>query len=150
MAAYDAVAAVARAKPRPLLVGDMPWLSYHVSIEDSVRNAAVLVRAGAEAVKLEGGRDRLPAIEAIHCSCLGQPSTTNTSFAPESLICSIVRTSSLGSGPPRSRSASVSPSRNSMVRKSISPCRVEAVWISKILHTLWWLIAGWRIVCVPG
>jgi 3-methyl-2-oxobutanoate hydroxymethyltransferase len=59
------VAAVARAKPRPLLVGDMPWLSYHVSIEDSVRNAAVLVRAGAEAVKLEGGRDRLPVIEAI-------------------------------------------------------------------------------------
>jgi 3-methyl-2-oxobutanoate hydroxymethyltransferase len=59
------VGAVARAKPRALLVGDMPWLSYHVSIEDSIRNAAVLVRAGAEAVKLEGGRDRLPVIEAL-------------------------------------------------------------------------------------
>jgi 3-methyl-2-oxobutanoate hydroxymethyltransferase len=59
------VAAVARAKPRPLVVGDLPWLSYHVSAEDAVRNAAVLVRAGAEAVKLEGGRKRLPVIEAI-------------------------------------------------------------------------------------
>jgi len=59
------VAAVARAKPRPLLVGDLPWLSYHVSAEDAVRNAAVLVRAGAQAVKLEGGRKRLPVIEAI-------------------------------------------------------------------------------------
>ena len=34
------VAAVARAKPRPLVVGDLPWMSYHVSIEDTVRNAA--------------------------------------------------------------------------------------------------------------
>ncbi len=59
------VAAAAAARPRALLVGDMPWLSYHVSPEDTVRNAAALVRAGAEAVKLEGGRARLGAIEAI-------------------------------------------------------------------------------------
>ncbi len=59
------VAAVARAKPRPLIVGDLPWLSYHVSTADTVQNAARLVRAGAGAVKLEGGRKRLPAIEAI-------------------------------------------------------------------------------------
>src|SRR5436853_2918151 len=59
------VAAVARAKPRPLIVGDLPWLSYHVSNADTVQNAARLVRAGAGAVKLEGGRKRLPAIEAI-------------------------------------------------------------------------------------
>jgi 3-methyl-2-oxobutanoate hydroxymethyltransferase len=59
------VAAVARAKPRPLVVGDLPWLSYHVSVEDTVRNAAQLVRAGAQAVKLEGGRKRVGAIEAI-------------------------------------------------------------------------------------
>ena len=43
----------------------MPWLSYHVSAEDAVRNAAVLVRAGAEAVKLEGGRVRLEVVEAL-------------------------------------------------------------------------------------
>ncbi|MEO6987317.1 MAG: 3-methyl-2-oxobutanoate hydroxymethyltransferase [Aquihabitans sp.] len=58
-------AAVARAKPNPLIVADLPWMSYHLSIEDTVRNAAVLVRAGAQAVKLEGGRKRLPMIEAL-------------------------------------------------------------------------------------
>ncbi len=59
------VAAVARTKPTALIVGDLPWLSYHVSIDDTVRNAAALIRAGAGAVKLEGGRKRLPAIAAI-------------------------------------------------------------------------------------
>src|SRR5437868_9573395 len=59
------VAAVARAKPRPLVVGDLPWMSYHVSVEDTVRNAAALVRAGAQAVKLEGGRKRLDMVKAI-------------------------------------------------------------------------------------
>jgi len=58
-------AAVARAKPSALLIGDLPWLSYHLSTEDTVRNAAALVRAGAQAVKLEGGRKRLPAVSAI-------------------------------------------------------------------------------------
>jgi 3-methyl-2-oxobutanoate hydroxymethyltransferase len=58
-------AAVARAKPSALVVADLPWLSYHVSVEDTVRNAARLIRAGAQAVKLEGGRKRLPMIEAL-------------------------------------------------------------------------------------
>ncbi|MEA3055549.1 MAG: 3-methyl-2-oxobutanoate hydroxymethyltransferase [Actinomycetota bacterium] len=59
------VAAVARTKPRALVVGDLPWMSYHLSPEDAVRNAATLVRAGAGAVKLEGGAKRVPVIEAI-------------------------------------------------------------------------------------
>lgn len=59
------VAAVARARPRCLVVGDLPWMSYHLSVDEAVRNAATLVRAGAEAVKLEGGRARLPVVEAI-------------------------------------------------------------------------------------
>ena len=59
------VAAVGRASPRALVVGDMPWLSYHVTVDDTVRNAAALVRAGAGAVKLEGGRVRVPMIEAL-------------------------------------------------------------------------------------
>lgn len=58
-------AAVARAKPACLVVADLPWLSYHVSVPDTVRNAATLIRAGATAVKLEGGRKRLPMIEAL-------------------------------------------------------------------------------------
>jgi 3-methyl-2-oxobutanoate hydroxymethyltransferase len=59
------VAAVRRAKPSAMVVADLPWLSYHLGADDAVRNAATLVRAGAEAVKLEGGRKRLPVVEAI-------------------------------------------------------------------------------------
>jgi len=59
------VGAVARTGPRALVVGDLPWLSYHVSIPDTVQNAARLVRAGAGAVKLEGGRKRIDAVRAI-------------------------------------------------------------------------------------
>ena len=59
------VGAVARAKPKAFIVGDLPWLSYHVSVEDTVRNAAALVKAGAQSVKLEGGRKRARMVEAI-------------------------------------------------------------------------------------
>jgi 3-methyl-2-oxobutanoate hydroxymethyltransferase len=59
------VAAVARTRPEALVVADMPWLSYHLSVEEAVRNAAVLVRAGAASVKLEGGRARVPVVEAL-------------------------------------------------------------------------------------
>lgn len=51
--------------PAPLVVGDLPWMSYHTGADDAVRNAATLIRAGAQAVKLEGGRKRLPVVEAI-------------------------------------------------------------------------------------
>jgi 3-methyl-2-oxobutanoate hydroxymethyltransferase len=58
--------AVKRARPHAMVVSDMPWLSFHVGRHDAVRNAGRLVReGGAEAVKLEGGRKRLPVIEAI-------------------------------------------------------------------------------------
>ena len=59
------VAAVARTKPKALIVGDLPWMSYHVDRSETVRNAATLVRAGAGAVKLEGGRKRLDSVQAI-------------------------------------------------------------------------------------
>jgi 3-methyl-2-oxobutanoate hydroxymethyltransferase len=59
------IQAVARSDPRALVVGDMPWLSYHLSVEDAVQNAAALVRAGAGAVKLEGGLRRVAAVRAI-------------------------------------------------------------------------------------
>ena len=57
--------AVRRASPQALVVADLPWLSYHLSVEDTVRNAAVLIRAGAQAVKLEGGAKRARMIEAL-------------------------------------------------------------------------------------
>lgn len=59
-------AAVARAKPSALIVGDMPWLSYHTSITDTVENAGRFIReGGASTVKLEGGRKRIPMISAV-------------------------------------------------------------------------------------
>jgi 3-methyl-2-oxobutanoate hydroxymethyltransferase len=58
--------AVARARPRALLVADMPFMSFQVSPRQAVRNAGRLVqKGGAEAVKLEGGERVLPMIEAI-------------------------------------------------------------------------------------
>ena len=59
------VGAVSRARPRAMIVADMPWMSYHVSRSETVRNAASLVKAGAAGVKLEGGRKRLESITAI-------------------------------------------------------------------------------------
>ena len=59
-------AAVSRTRPNALIIGDMPWLSYHTSPAETVENAGRLVReGGAEAVKLEGGRKRLPMVEAV-------------------------------------------------------------------------------------
>jgi 3-methyl-2-oxobutanoate hydroxymethyltransferase len=52
-------------RPAPLVIGDLPWMSYHTTRADAVRNAAALIRAGAGAVKLEGGRKRVPVVEAI-------------------------------------------------------------------------------------
>ena len=59
------VAAVARTTPRALIVGDLPWMSYHVDVADTVRNGAALIRAGARCVKLEGGAVRAPMVEAL-------------------------------------------------------------------------------------
>ena len=48
------------------MVGDLPWLSYHVSTDgDRAQRGAHSIRAGAGAVKLEGGRKRLDAVQAI-------------------------------------------------------------------------------------
>jgi len=57
--------AVARAVERALVVGDMPFLSYQPSPRDAVFSAGELIRAGAQAVKLEGGRAFLDHIGAI-------------------------------------------------------------------------------------
>jgi 3-methyl-2-oxobutanoate hydroxymethyltransferase len=59
-------AAVGRVRRDALLVVDMPWLSYHVTVEDAVRNAARLVQETvADAVKLEGGAKRVEVVRAI-------------------------------------------------------------------------------------
>lgn len=58
--------AVARGTKRALLIGDMPFLSYHISTEEAVRNAGRFVQEGlVHAVKVEGGRDVIDKIKAI-------------------------------------------------------------------------------------
>lgn len=58
--------AVRRGVKNAFVIGDMPFLSYHISVEDAVRNAGRLVQeGGAHAVKLEGGTDVLPQVRAI-------------------------------------------------------------------------------------
>jgi len=58
--------AVVRATKRSLVVGDMPFLSYQASEEEAIRNAGrFLKEAGAQAVKVEGGREVVDKVEAI-------------------------------------------------------------------------------------
>jgi 3-methyl-2-oxobutanoate hydroxymethyltransferase len=58
--------AVSRGTINALVVGDMPFMSYQVSVEDSVRNAGrFLKEAGANAVKVEGGREVAATVRAI-------------------------------------------------------------------------------------
>lgn len=59
------VRAVAAAKTGVHVVADMPWLSYHISVGDSVRNAGELIRSGANSVKLEGGHVRRDVVRAL-------------------------------------------------------------------------------------
>lgn len=56
--------AAARAKPRAMLVGDLPYRSYE-NPESALCNAQRLIAAGADGVKAEGGRKILPQVEAI-------------------------------------------------------------------------------------
>ncbi len=57
--------AVARTRPAAMLVADLPYLSFHLSVEDTLRNAGGFLQRGAQAVKLEGGAKRLPMVHAL-------------------------------------------------------------------------------------
>lgn len=62
----SATKAVKRAVQRALLIADMPYGSYHVSCEETIHNALRLMKeAGAEAVKLEGGRNRVDLVKRL-------------------------------------------------------------------------------------
>lgn len=76
--------AVVRARKRALVVADMPFLSFQVSIEEAKRNAGrFLQEAGAEAVKLEGGVHMLETIEAIVRT--GIPVMGHVGLTPQSI-----------------------------------------------------------------
>lgn len=75
--------AVSRARKNALLVADLPFMSYQVSIEDAIKNSGRLIQAGADAVKLEGGiamSETISAITDIGIPVMGhiglQPQTT--------------------------------------------------------------------------
>jgi 3-methyl-2-oxobutanoate hydroxymethyltransferase len=59
------IKAVNRGRKRALLVGDMPFMSYQISIEEAKKNAGRMIKAGADAVKLEGGELMSEVIKAI-------------------------------------------------------------------------------------
>lgn len=64
--------AVMRANPMALIIGDMPFGSYEVSVEEGVRNAFRLMKeGGVDVVKLEGGADRAGVIRAITGAGIG-------------------------------------------------------------------------------
>ena len=57
---------VRRGAPNTFLIGDMPFLSYHVSVEEALWNAGRLIKeSGAEAVKVEGGVEILDKVKAL-------------------------------------------------------------------------------------
>ena len=57
--------AVSRARNNALLVADLPFMSYQASIEDAIKNSGMLIKSGADAVKLEGGNSMVETISAI-------------------------------------------------------------------------------------
>ena len=59
------VSAVAHAKQNSLVVGDLPFMSYQASISDAIANSGRLIKAGADAVKLEGGNVMADTVSAI-------------------------------------------------------------------------------------
>jgi len=76
--------AVARGAKYALLIGDMPFMSYQISVEDAVRNAGrFLQQGGMDAIKLEGGAERVPAIRAIISA--GIPVMGHLGLTPQSV-----------------------------------------------------------------
>ena len=57
--------AVRRGVKRAFLIADMPFASYHVSGQETIRNAARFIKDGAEAVKIEGGEKRAQLVERL-------------------------------------------------------------------------------------
>lgn len=76
--------AVTRGVSRAHLVGDLPFMSYQVSVAEALRNAGSLVKkGGVDAVKLEGGRERAHAIKAIVSA--GIPVMGHLGLTPQSV-----------------------------------------------------------------
>jgi 3-methyl-2-oxobutanoate hydroxymethyltransferase len=57
--------AVSRARVNALIVGDLPFMSYQANVSDAIKNSGKLIKAGADAVKLEGGIEMADTVRAI-------------------------------------------------------------------------------------
>jgi len=78
------VKAVVRGTKHALVIGDMPFMTYHVSIEDTLRNAARFIQeGGAQAVKLEGGEVVADRVSRL-VSC-GIPVQGHIGLTPQSV-----------------------------------------------------------------
>lgn len=75
--------AVRNGAPKALVTADMPFLSYGAGVDDAVRNAGRLLKEGANAVKLEGGREMAPYIEAM--TAVGIPVMGHIGLKPQSV-----------------------------------------------------------------
>ncbi|MGD9093636.1 MAG: 3-methyl-2-oxobutanoate hydroxymethyltransferase [Anaerolineales bacterium] len=76
--------AVARGTQYALTIGDMPFMSYQTSIQEAVRNAGrFLQEGGMDAVKLEGGAERLDTVQAIMSA--GIPVMGHLGLTPQSV-----------------------------------------------------------------
>jgi len=75
------VGAVSRAKQNALIVGDLPFMSYQASISDAISNSGRLIKAGADAVKLEGGSAMADTVSAI--AETGIPVMGHIGFQPQ-------------------------------------------------------------------
>lgn len=73
--------AVARAVKRALVLADMPFGSYEVSVEEGVKNAVRLIQAGADAVKIEGGHDHRKLVKKL--VRMGIPVMGHTGLTPQ-------------------------------------------------------------------
>jgi 3-methyl-2-oxobutanoate hydroxymethyltransferase len=74
---------VANTAQRAFVIGDMPFMSYQVSLEEAVRNAGRLLQAGAAAVKLEGGGIMADRIQAM--TNVGIPVVGHLGMTPQSV-----------------------------------------------------------------
>ncbi len=73
--------AVARAVRKALVLADMPFGSYEVSVEEGVKNAIRLIQAGADAVKIEGGADHYELVKKL--VRMGIPVMGHTGLTPQ-------------------------------------------------------------------
>ncbi len=74
---------VTKAAKRALVIADMPFLSYQVTVEEAVRNAGRFLQVGAAAVKLEGGAAVVDRVEAM--TRFGIPVMGHLGMTPQSV-----------------------------------------------------------------